>query len=59
MKTTVYEQYKTEKGEIVNDSHEMYTVDAREAVKNGKGRFSLQPFVKAEKPAKAKDSDKS
>lgn len=54
VKVKVYEQYKDEKGNVVSDEHDMWSVDAREAVSNGKGRFSLQPFAKAEKP-KAED----
>jgi hypothetical protein len=49
VKVKVYEQFKDDKGEAVNNEHEMWSVDAREAVANGKGRFSLQPFVKADK----------
>lgn len=58
MKVKVYEQYKDEKGNEVNDEHEMWSVDAREAVTNGKGRFSLQPFVKGGKTKSEKDDGK-
>lgn len=57
MKVKVYEQYEDEKGNVVNDEHDMWSVDAREAVSNGKGRFSLQPFAKTDK-LKAKDDGK-
>ena len=47
MKVTVYERYEEErdgKKVTVDGNHEMHAVDAREAVQNGKGRFSTVPF---------------
>lgn len=57
MKIKVYEQFKDDKGNVVNDEHEMWSIDAREAVANGKGRFSLQPFTK--EPKAKQDEKKS
>lgn len=57
-KVKVYEHYRDEKGNPVQNEHEMWSVDAREAVTNGKGRYSLQPFLKGEKAKAGKDDGK-
>ncbi|PVE25430.1 hypothetical protein DC522_05920 [Microvirga sp. KLBC 81] len=43
-KVKVYERFKDDKGNVVEAVHEMWAVDAREAVQNGGGRFSTSPF---------------
>lgn len=44
-KVKVYERYKDDEGKIVDAVHEMWAVDAREAVQNGGGRYSTSPFT--------------
>lgn len=53
MKIKVYERYEQD-GKTVHTEHEMWPVDAREAVQNGKGRFSTSPF--SSEKAEAKNS---
>ena len=52
-KVKVYERYE-EDGKTVQRTHEMWAVDAREAVQNGQGRFSTSPFP--EKSSKAENA---
>lgn len=50
MKIKVYERYEQD-GKTVDAEHEMWPVDAREAVQNGNGRYSTSPFTGAKAAA--------
>lgn len=58
MKITVFERYENDKGDLVEGSHEMWPIDAREAVRNDPSRYSTHPFASAEAAGRPPQSHK-
>lgn len=58
MKITVFERFDDGEGNVVQNSHQMWPVDAREAVRNDPARYSTAPFASAEAKGKPPQSHK-
>lgn len=58
MKINVFERYNDDKGEVVENTLEMWPVDAREAVRHDPKRYSTTPFASADAKGKPPQSHK-